>query len=764
MQIEDIKVIKRDGRKRKYNIDKIEKALKNVYIDYFGDITDNHKKNIKKYSKEVEQKIIEFNKKNISVEDIQDIVENVLIKNNEADLAKKYILYRSKRTQIRESNGLLMQLYKDITFKDSSELNLKRDNANVNGNTAMGTMLQYGTIGSKEFGLSHIVNKKYAKAHRNCDIHIHDLDFLPTGTTTCTQIDIIKLFKNGFSTGHGYLREPNDISSYMALAAIAIQSNQNDQHGGQSIPNFDYGMAQGILKSFKKILKEKINDFYSTISLIKKNVDINCSNLDNFINEINSININDNDIVYMSELLKIGIVCDDNDFDYLDIMKGIYDRTIKKLDRKTYQASEGLIHNLNTMHSRAGAQVPFSSINFGTDTTPEGRMVIKNILLAIEAGLGNGETAIFPISIFKVKEGINFNKEDPNYDLFKLACKVSAKRLFPNFVFIDAPHNLQYYKPGHPETEVATMGCRTRVIGSIFKESNGISWGRGNLSFTTINLPRLALRTHSIEEFYKELDKMIDLCVEQLYERFKLQINKKIKNFPFLLGQNNWLFSEKHKNDENLMEILKHGTLSVGFIGLAETLIQLTGKHHGESEESQKLGLEIISHMREKMDYYSKVKKLNYTLLATPAEGLSGRFVKSDKEIFGIVKGVTDKDYYTNSFHVPVYYNITAKNKIKIEAPYHELTNAGHISYIELDGDTTQNLEAFEDIIRYMKECGIGYGSINHPVDRCPVCGYNGIINNECPRCGRKDGEGVTLEKLLKLKEQYPNIKIPEID
>ncbi|MBQ3405012.1 MAG: anaerobic ribonucleoside triphosphate reductase, partial [Oscillospiraceae bacterium] len=415
----------------------------------------------------------------------------------------------------------------------------------------------------------------------------------------------------------------------------------------------------------------------------------------------------------------------------------------KETDRATYQAMEAFIHNLNTMHSRAGAQTPFSSINSGMDTSPEGRMVMRNVMLTTEAGLGNGETPIFPIQIFRVKDGVNLNPGDPNYDLFKLACRCSAKRLFPNFSFQDAPFNLQYYKEGHPETEIAYMGCRTRVIANAYDPSKAISNSRGNLSFTSINLPRIAIKSKGdIDRFFEDLDHKIDLVVDQLLERFEIQCRKHVYNFPFLMGQGVWLDSDKLAWDDEVREVLKHGTLSMGFIGLAEALKALIGEHHGESERAQNLGLEIVAHMRRRMDDETAKRHLNFTLLATPAEGLSGRFVRIDKEKFGIIPGVTDRDYYTNSFHVPVYYNISAFEKIRLEAPYHALTNAGHISYIEMDGDPLQNLEAFEKIIRYMQKSGIGYGSINHPVDRDPVCGYTGIIGDTCPNCGRTEEDG----------------------
>ena len=404
---------------------------------------------------------------------------------------------------------------------------------------------------------------------------------------------------------------------------------------------------------------------------------------------------------------------------------------------------EAFVHNLNTMHSRAGAQIPFSSINYGMDTTPEGRLVIKNVLLATEAGLGNGETPIFPIHIFKVKEGINYNPGEPNYDLFQLACRVSAKRLFPNFSFIDAPFNLRYYKEGDPNTECAYMGCRTRVMANRYDPTREQVFGRGNLSFTSVNLPRIAIRSHgNVDFFFEELDRKIDLVIGQLLERFEIQCKKRVRNFPFLMGQGIWLDSDKLGPDDEVREVLKHGTLTLGFIGLAECLKSLLGFHHGESREAQNLGLEIVGYMRKRMDEASEKYGLNFSLIATPAEGLSGRFIRMDKAKYGILPGVTDREYYTNSFHVPVYYDISAFDKIAIEAPYHELTNGGHITYVELDGDPSENLEAFETVVRAMKEAGVGYGSVNHPVDRDPVCGYTGIIGDVCPSCGRSEEDG----------------------
>lgn len=678
------------------------------------------------------------------------MIEEQLQKKGYLDVYESFKAYRERRAQSRQvffdekRQHKFLKALENLGLKSAIEEDAKRENANIDGDTAMGTMLQYGSTVSKEFAKSYLMKRKFAEAHESGDIHIHDMDFLPMGTTTCCQIDLNKLYENGFSTGHGFLRAPNDIMSYAALAAIAIQSNQNDQHGGQSIPAFDYYMAPGVLKTFKKQFKQTVYDYLELTDFISF-IAIN-----GIVREIDKLSSIEFDISIFDGY------CRDSE-NLKRLFRLSYDKALQKTKRIVYQAMEAFIHNLNTMHSRAGAQVPFSSINFGTDTSPEGRMVIEQFLLATDAGLGKGETPIFPISIFKIKEGINYNPGDKNYDLFKLACKVSAKRLFPNFSFIDAPFNLQYYKPDDYNTEVAYMGCRTRVLGNHVDENKCVTAGRGNLSFTSINLPRLGIK-HGIvnnektdlKGFYEELEEKLELVKDQLLERFEIQCNKRINNFPFLLGQGVWLDSEKLKPTDKLRKIYKHGTLSVGFIGLAECLKALIGEHQGESEKAQKLGLEIITFMRKKMDEYSEKYNLNFTLLATPAEGLSGRFTAMDKAIYGKIKGVTDREYYTNSFHVPVYYKTTVEHKIKTEAPYHALTNAGHISYIELDGDTTENVEAFEKVIRIMKESGIGYGAINHPVDRDPVCGFTGVINDTCPGCGRHEDD-VKFERIRRI-------------
>ena len=677
-----------------------------------------------------------------SVEQVQDTVEKVLIEHGFVRSAKAYILYRAERSRVREMNTRLMKTFEDICYKDAKDSDIKRENANINGDTAMGSMLKFGSEGSKQFYDMYVLDPRYAKAHREGDIHIHDLDFY-TLTTTCTQIDLISLFHGGFSTGHGVLREPNDIYSYSALCCIAIQANQNDQHGGQSVVNFDYGMAPGVKKTYFKRYRDNLARAMELLINLEDAPEQSAALLRAVEAETGKKPELTHDPAFDKAVReKVAALAATTEDTLTRILDFTREHAEKETDKATYQAMEALIHNLNTMNSRAGAQVPFSSINYGMDISPEGRMAVRNILLATEAGLGNGETPIFPIQIFRVKEGVSFNPGDPNYDLYRLAIRTSAKRLFPNFSFLDAPFNLKYYKEGHPETEIAYMGCRTRVMGNVHDPDREVAPRRGNLSFSTVNLPRIAIKAKGdVAWFFEELERMMNLIVGQLQERFEIIANKKVKNFPFLMGEGVWIDSENLGWNDTIREVLMHGTLSIGFIGLAEALVALRGTHHGEDPSSQNLGLEIVGFMRKFCDDMSAKTGMNYTCLATPAEGLSGRFVRLDKERYGIIKGVTDRDYYTNSFHVPVYYPINAFEKIAIEAPYHALTNAGHISYIEMDGDPTKNLDAFEKVVRYMHDMGIGYGSINHPVDRDPVCGYNGIIGDNCPKCGRGEDD-----------------------
>ncbi len=757
-KLEQLMVIKRNGKKVPFDETKIALAIKKGFDSVEVDNGEDDK--LRKYDSKDIQKVYQAVLKKIEktaketdkfqIEQIQDFIEEELSSKGYEDVYKSFSEYRERRALSRQSffddkkTHKFLKSLENLGLKSANEEDAKRENANIDGNSPMGTMLQYGSTVSREFAKAYLMKPEFAKMHDEGEIHIHDMDFLAMGTTTCCQIDLSRLFKNGFDTGHGYVRPPQDISTYSSLAAIVIQANQNDQHGGQSIPALDYYLAPGVLKTFKKQFKQTIYDFLDLDGFI------GIINIDRIIREIDKIESIEVNLEEFSDYQKgSGRV--------KEIFKLASEKALQKTDRATQQAMEAFVHNLNTMHSRAGAQVPFSSVNFGTDISPEGRMVTRNLLLATDRGLGNGETPIFPVSIFKVKEGVNYNKEDPNYDLFKLACKVSAKRLFPNFAFVDAPFNLQFYKPGDVNTEIAYMGCRTRVLADVTSPDNQVVTGRGNLSFTTINLPRLGIKygvalkerdKADMKGFYNELGEIMDKVRDQLLERFEVQCSKHSYNFPFLLGQGVWTNGEKLKPTDRLRKVWKHGSLSTGFIGLAECLKALTGEHHGESKASQKLGLEIIKFMRNRCDENSAKYNLNFTCLATPAEGLSGRFTSIDRAIYGKIKGVTDREYYTNSFHVPVYYNISITDKIKTEAPYHELTNGGHISYIELDGDVASNVDAFEKVIRIMKESGIGYGAINHPVDRDPVCGYVGVINDVCPGCGRHEFEGVPIEQI----------------
>ena len=744
-------IVKRDGRKVSFNEDKISNAIRKALISAHPDdkSTSQYEEDlVEKLTRRVVSDIEKQNLEEPSVENTQDIIEKVLIQEGMASEAKNFILYRQNRTNVRNYNTDLTKIYRDLTSKSTADMDLKRENANIDANAPMGLMLRFGSEGSKDYVRRYVLRPEHSIAHSRGDIHIHDLDFYML-TINCCQIGLKDLFKRGFSTGHGFLREPQSIQSAAALCCIAIQSNQNDMHGGQSIPLFEYDLAPYVAISYSKHLCK-------VICICLRNDEADVSEIKEYCKELyDKYDTCLSDEVQALIKAKVLEVLKKYDTDELDVTKNvdyIMSESIKLTERETYQAMEALIHNLNSMQSRAGAQVPFSSINYGTGTQPEHRMIMKNVLLATDAGLGGGETPIFPVQIFKVKDGINTKKGDPNYDLFELACKVSAKRLFPNFSFLDAPYNAQYYKPGHPETEVALMGCRTRVVSNYYDKTKEIIPGRGNLSFTTINLPRLAIQAHgAISKFFESLDKMIYMVFDQLMDRFEVIAKKQVLNYPFLMGQGVWVDSDRLNPEDTIEDVIKNGTMSVGFIGLAECLVALIGKHHGESKEAFDLGYKIIKHMRDLTDKHTVDTGLNFSLFSTPAEGLSGRFVKIDKRIYGSIPGVTDREYYTNSFHVPVYYEISAADKIKTEGPFHALCNAGSISYVEMDGDLTKNVEAFKNVILYMKDCGVGYGSINHPVDRCPVCNYVGIIGDVCPRCGRKDGEGVSIERLRKL-------------
>ena len=582
---EKLRVVKRDNKKVDFNGEKIALAVKkgfdskDDFIDIYSeeDINKVYLAVLENIEKDYVEKTL------IKVEEIQDIIEKQLVRKGYQDVYEAFSKYRDKRAESRKmflsepKQHKLIKAIEKLSLKDAREDDSKRENANIDGNSSMGMMLQYGSTVSREFAKSYLLDHKFAEAHDSGQIHIHDMDFLPMGTTTCCQIDLSHLFEKGFSTGHGHLRSPNDIMTYAALAAIAIQSNQNDQHGGQSIPAFDYYLAPGIVKTFRKQFKQTLYDFLEITGFLS------FVDFDAVIKDIAKIGSITFDISIFDKYVK-------EESQVKRLFAKAYEKAVAKTDRAAYQAMEAFIHNLNTMHSRAGAQVPFSSVNFGTDITPEGRMVIKNYLLAADSGLGKKETPIFPISIFKVKEGVNYNQTDPNYDLFRLSCKVSAKRLFPNFSFMDAPFNAQFYKEGNIDTEVSYMGCRTRVIANVANPDKEVTAGRGNLSFTSVNLPRLGIKYGIVNNekpdfdgFYEELTNMFDLVRDQLLERFEIQCNKRLRNFPFLLGQGVWIDSKNLKPNDRLRKILKNGTLTIGFIGLAECLKALIGEHHGES-------------------------------------------------------------------------------------------------------------------------------------------------------------------------------------
>lgn len=734
--------VKRDGRIVDFNIMKIASAIEKAFAETGG--VNDIKLVSMALAKVTEAVLTEKypTEEMLAIEVVQDEVERVLMDRYPVT-AKAYILYRKQRENTRDTKTSLMLTIDNIIKDDEKASNLKRENANIDAKTPMGTMLKIGSETAKQYYTRFMLKPQYARAHSEGDIHIHDFDFYAL-TATCCQIDIEKLFGGGFSTGHGFLREPNSIASYGSLAAIALQGNQNDMHGGQSIPQFDRAMAVGVRKTFRRSFVSQLEDILE----VYDNSRTDLCGLYGWLKEKYPCQ-KPYDDVFGSDGFEFKREVQDRLFLHYKVhavrwvIDLAYSRALRDTERQTYQAMEAFIHNLNTMHSRAGAQVPFSSINYGTDTSFEGRLVIRTLLESTIVGLGKGETPIFPIQIFRLKKGINLDEGDPNYDLFRLALQCQAHRMYPNFAFQDATYNMQFYKEGDYRTEIAYMGCRTRAVDNVYDPASKFVTGRGNLSFTTINLPRLAILSNgNINTFFHLLEEKMELVFNQLLDRFAVQCGKTVKNYPFLMGQGIWLGSEKLRADDNVAEVFKHGTLSVGFIGLAETLILLTGKHHGESSGSQDLGLEIVRFMRELCDNKASELKLNFSLLATPAEGLSGRFTVLDEKRFGCIPRVTDKGFYTNSFHIPVDYKITAYEKINLEAPYHALTNAGHITYVEFDGAAIQNIDALEIVVKHMAASGIGYGAINHPVDRDPVCGYTGIIGDVCPCCGRREDDG----------------------
>lgn len=706
-----MQVIKRDGKKVDFDKTKIYRALCKCRDAVDPDIGSKVMYDI---TERVSKKIRGFDE--VHVENIQDVVEFELMHAKLFAMAKAYITYRDRHKIRRDAVNDLMSTCREIICDDSENVDSKRSNANINTDAPMGIMLELGAETAKHFNNTCVLPPEFADAHREKFIHIHDQDFSMI-TFNCCQIDTAKVLDGGFSTGHGFLREANSIRTAAAQAAIIVQSNQNDMFGGQSLNGFDFAMAKYVRKSFVAALKKELDRlrFYMFLT-VDSNIDFDKCRYES------------HDTV--TQLQNAGLTP--------TMALTVHQVACREVETETHQAMEALVHNFNTLHSRAGAQVPFSSLNYGMDTSPEGRLVTRELLNAIEAGLGHGETAIFPISVFQLKRGVNYDEGDPNYDLFKRACEVSAKRLFPNFLNLDAPYNLQYYKPGDYNSFVATMGCRTRVMSNV----NGaeVSSGRGNFAFVTINLPKLALEVGGdTKKFFALFDEYIDLCRDYLKFRRDFIAKKHVYNFPFLMGQGVWLDSDKLKPDDTIADVLKHASYSIGFCGLAECLVALTGKHHGESYEAQSLGLDIVGHLRTKTDKFTEADHMNWTTFATPAESTAGAFQRANRKKFGVIKGVTDREYMTNSFHVPVYHKINAADKIRIEAPYHALCNAGHISYIEMDGDPSKNVNSFIKLVRAMHDADMGYFSINHRVDFDPACGYVGILRNTCPKCGRTE-------------------------
>jgi len=700
--------VKRDNRQTAFDASKITACIDKVFAAVGGP---NGGQNPQHVSFELTLSVIkkleeQYGDEPFDVENVQDLVETALIEGGYAKAAKAYILYRQRRTDIREARSELMDAVAEIVKETNKE------NANV-GNSPSAKVLQISEAASKSYYLKRVIPSDETEAHLNGDIYIQDLSWYGK-TLTCLQIPLGRLLREGFNNGHGSIRTPKNIRSAAALAAIILQSNQNDMHGGQSYAFFDRDMAPYVEAEYKR--QER---------LIREN------------------------------LQDLGFSTDE---------AAIKSLAEKHTLNETYQAMEAFIYNLNTMHSRAGAQVPFSSVNLGTDTSWGGRMITDCFLRAFEKGLGKGEAPIFPNFVFKLKYGVNFDEGDPNYDMFKLAMKVACRRLFPTFSFLDASFNKIF-----GDEEVGYMGCRTRVIANV--NGPAVTDGRGNLSFSSINLPRLGIRAkNDFGLFYRLLDETVNMAVKQLKTRYDLQKNLRVKDFPFLMGQKLYVDSEGLGINDKIEPAIKNGTLSIGFIGLAECLVALTGKHHGEDAGSQALGISIVSHMRRLCDEASKKYGLNYTLLATPAEQLSGKFTKLDVEKFGVLPGVTDKEWYTNSFHVPVECKVAAMDKIAIEGPYHQYCNAGHISYVELSSAPGNNIEAYENIIRAMAEADMGYGAVNFPVDICRECGRQGLENEKaCTSCGcenisrvrRITGYLSTLDRFndFKLAEEQNRIK-----
>jgi len=696
------RVLKRDGRRVDFNNQKIVAAiLKAMDVTSAGeDIV---------LAAQIAQDISQLDKEEMTVEEIQDVVENHLMNSPRQEVAKEYIRYRNKRNIARKAKT--NEIFETIIDAQSNDIT--RENANMNADTPAGMMMKFASEATKSYVDECLLSDPVREAVANNYIHIHDKDYYPTKSLTCIQHPLDKILMNGLKAGHGESRPAKRIETASVLACISMETVQNEMHGGQAIPAFDFYLAPFVRKTFEEEI-DKVSEMQNTDFSELKNVKV-----DDYIKR---------------------------DLVGLQGKERALQHAINQTVGRVHQSMEAFVHNMNTIHSRGGNQVVFSSINYGTDTSAEGRCIIREILNTTYEGVGNGSTAIFPIQIWKKKRGVSYLPEDPNYDLYKFACKVSARRFFPNFLNLDATYNQDdAWKADDPkryEHEVATMGCRTRVYGNKFGPKTSI--GRGNLSFTTINIVKLAIeamkeqqdKDKRLQIFFRKLDWALDIAARQLNERYEFQKTALKKQFPLLMA-GLWIGSEKLDENDPIEPVLNQGTLSIGFIGLAECLIALVGKHHGESEEAQELGLRIIAHMSEKINGFAETYQHNFTFLATPAEGLSGKFTKRDKKTFGILPGITDKDYYTNSSHVPVYYKCTPEHKAKIEGPYHKYENAGHIFYVEVDGDATHNPEAIMNIVDLMDKYDIGYGSVNHNRNRCMDCGYENAEKDltECPHC-----------------------------
>lgn len=761
MDFSDIQITKRDGKQEIFSIEKIKNAITKAFRASNQPASEYEMYDI---ALAVANKI----KQNaISVEDVQDIVEKELMVLNPI-VAKKYIIYREWRNVERHKKTHLKHIMDGIVSIEKNDTNLS--NANMSAHTPAGQMMTFASEVTKDYAEKYLLNREYMLAHKNGDIHIHDLDYYPTKTTTCIQYNLEDLFENGFRTKNGSIRTPQSIQSYATLATIVFQTNQNEQHGGQSIPAFDFFMAKGVLKSFRKHLIANI-----TLLLELKNQSVDEEHLKGLINNIiKSIEVSPAEKDALIKSLNIHL----STFN-AKRLTSIIKRSVENTRKDTHQAMEAFIHNLNTMHSRGGNQVVFSSINYGTDTSPEGRMVIHELLSATEAGLGSGETPVFPIQIFKVKDNVSYTDGDyekaikdfdsamngkmkfsaPNFDLLLEACRTSSVALFPNFMFLDTPFNKhKKWKADDPKRymyETATMGCRTRVFENLHGEKTSI--GRGNLSFTSMNLPRLAIEAKTkAENLYPEKDKkdvqeiactifltsvsqMSDLIAEQLYDRYQYQRTALARQFPFMVGNNIWKGSESLDINDEVGDVINSGTLGIGFIGGHNAMVALYGEGHGINKKAYQTLYDAIMEMNKTADKYKEKYKLNYSVLATPAEGLSGRFTKIDRRKYGIIDGVTDKDYYVNSFHIDVKEHINVAEKIKLEAPFHAITKGGHITYVELDGEAKKNISVILKIVHLMQKENIGYGSINHPVDTCRKCGYKGVIYASCPLCKSED-------------------------